>query len=227
MSAPAPPKAPTVVYAVDPLCGWCFAIGDEAGQARVLLGDTVRWEVALGGLVVGDRVGPVGEGAAYVRRNAPIAERASGRRFGEAYWRRLVDPGTWVHDSGPPVRAVVATRDLAGDEAAIDVHQALCDGMFLDGHAPDGPGQVRAVTSALGLDADAILARWGSPEGHAAAHAENARARDLGITTYPSMFLRRGPDRLWPLLTGFATSAQIVAAITDAAVGAGQQTARR
>jgi len=85
----------------------------------------------FGGLVVGDRVGPISKDADYIRRNAPSAERASGRRFGAPHWRGLVEVGTWVHDSGPPVRAVVATRDLAGDVAAIDVHQALCDGMFV------------------------------------------------------------------------------------------------
>jgi protein-disulfide isomerase-like protein with CxxC motif len=38
------PAVPTVVYAVDPLCGWCFAIVDEARAARAALADTVRWE---------------------------------------------------------------------------------------------------------------------------------------------------------------------------------------
>jgi protein-disulfide isomerase-like protein with CxxC motif len=131
-----------------------------------------------------------------------------------------------MHDAGPPVRAVVATRDLAGDAAAIDMHRALGDGMFVDGRAPDDPAQVHAVAAALGLDADAILARWQSPEGHAAAQAENARARNMGITTYPSMFLRRGPDQLEPLFAGFATSAQMVTAITSAAHGSGRQPAR-
>jgi putative protein-disulfide isomerase len=226
MSLHASPAVPTVVYAVDPLCGWCFAIGDEARRARAVLGDTVRWEVALGGLVVGDRVRPIAEDATYLRRGVSAVEQASGRRVGAAYWKDLVEPGTWLSDSGPPVRAVVATRDLAGDAAAIDVHQALCDGMFVDGRAPDDPAQVHDVTAALGLDADAIVARWQSPEGRAAARAEHARARNLGITTYPSMFLRRGPDRLEPLFAGFATSTQIVAAITGAAPGAGEQTAR-
>jgi putative protein-disulfide isomerase len=222
-SAQSSPAVPTVVYAVDPLCGWCFAIGDEARAARAALAESVHWEVALGGLVTGDRVGPISKDADYLRRNAPSAERASGRRFGVAYWRRLVEPGTWVHDSGPPVRAVVATRDLAGDAAAIDVHQALCDGMFVHGRAPDDPSQVQAVTSALGLDAEAIVERWQSAAGHAAARAESARARSMGITTYPSMFLRRGPHLLDPVFTGFATSAQIVAAVAEATARAGTQ----
>ena len=72
------------------------------------------------------------------------------------------------------------------------------------------------MTAALGLDADAIVACWQSAEGHAAAGAANTRARTMGMTTYPSMFLRQGPDRLAPLLEGFATAAQIVAVVTDA-----------
>jgi protein-disulfide isomerase-like protein with CxxC motif len=91
----------------------------------------------------------ISQDADYIRRNAPSAERASGLRSGTAYWRDLVAPGTWVHDSAPPVRAV-ATRDLAGDSAAVYVHQALCHGMFVHGLAPGDPAQVHAVTAALG-----------------------------------------------------------------------------
>ena len=79
------------------------------------------------------------------------------------------------------------------------------------------------MTAALGLDADAVVARWQSPEGHAAARVENTRARGMGITTYPSMFVRRGPDQLDPLFAGFATSAQIVAVVTGATARASTQ----
>lgn len=206
---------PVVVYAVDPLCGWCFAIGDALRAARRELAGEVRWEVALGGLVTGDRVRPIREDADYLRRGIAMVRAASGRDAGAAYWRDLVDPGTWISDSGPSVRAIVAVRDLAGDDAALDTAHLLCDGMFLDGRAPDDPAQVRDVVAGLGLDVDAVLARWNSDEGRVAAEAENRRARAMGVTVYPSLFVRRGGS-LVPVLTGWAPADAIVTGIRGA-----------
>lgn len=206
----------TVVYGVDPLCGWCFAIGEQLREARAQLAGEVTWEVALGGLVTGERVRPIALDADYLRRGLAQVEQASGRRAAEAYWTDLVGPGTWVSDSGPVVAAVVAVRDLAGDEAAMDLAHLLCDRMYLSGRAPDDPDQVRAGSAALGLDPDAVLARWRSDEGQEAAQAENARARALGVTTYPSLFVRQG-RQLTPVLAGYAPAPVIVDTIRQLA----------
>ena len=213
-----PADVPTVVYGVDPLCGWCFAIGDALRQARTELGDEVRWEVALGGLVVGERVRPVAEDADYLRAGFAAVERASGRRPGPAYWDGVVTPGTWVSDSEPAVRAVVAARDLAGDDAAVTVAHLLCDGLYLDGRTPDDPAQVEAVGETSGLGGRTLLERWESIEGRQAVIEEYARARSLGITTYPSLLVRLpGDGRLSPGVAGFAPADAIVAGVRRAA----------
>lgn len=206
----------TVVYGVDPLCGWCFGIGEALRAARRELADEVQWEVALGGLVVGERVRPVAEDAAYLRQGLAQVERTTGRRAGPSYWREVVEPGTWISDSEPAVRAVVAVRDLAGDDAALDVAYALCDGMYLDGRTPDDPAHVRQVAADRGLDADAVLDRFSSADGRTAVQREYARARGLGITTYPSLFVRRGAA-LIPVVAGYAPTEAIVEGIRAAA----------
>ena len=211
---------PTIVYGVDPLCGWCFAIGDALRQARTDLEGEVRWEVALGGLVVGERVRPVGEDADYLRAGFAAVERASGRRPGPAYWSEVVGPGTWVSDSEPAVRAVVAARDLADDDAAVTVAHLLCDGLYLDGRTPDDPGQIEAVGDAAGVGGSALIERWGSAEGRAAVPREYGRARRVGITTYPSLFVRLpGTTELIPVAAGFAPAGAIVEGVRLAAVG--------
>ncbi len=212
---------PTVVYGVDPLCGWCFAIGDALAQARRVLDGEVRWEVALGGLVVGERVRPVREDEAYLHAGFQAVEQASGRRPSAAYWRGVVEPGTWVSDSEPAVRAVVAARDLAGDVVAVTVACLLSDGLYLDGRVPDDPEQVERVGEASGVGGARLLQRWGSPEGRAAVQTEYARARALGVTTYPSLFVRPatalpGAGALVPVLAGYAPAGAIVSAVRRA-----------
>lgn len=211
--------APIVVYGVDPLCGWCFAIGDALRQARAELGDSVRWQVALGGLVTGERVRPVRNDAEYLRGGMVAVERASGRRPGAAYWDDVVTPGTWVSDSEPAVRAVLAVRDLADDDTALVAAHLLCDGLYLDGRTPDDPQQIASVGETCGIDGDALVSRWQSDEGRAAVSREYARARALGVTTYPSLFVKAagGDDaRLHPVLAGYAPASTIVAEVRRA-----------
>ncbi len=220
---------PSVVHGVDPLCGWCSAIGDALAQARSELDGEVRWEVALGGLVVGERVRPVREDEAYLRAGFGAVHDASGRAPSAAYWDGVVAPGTWVSDSEPAVRAVVAARGLAGDEVAIAVSHLLTDGLHLRGRTPDDPGQAERVGEASGVGGSALLAQWRPPQGRAAVPAEHALARALGVATCPSLFVRAPAVRtatgarraaLVPVLAGSASAAAVVEGVRRAATGA-------
>ena len=55
-----------LVYAFDPLCGWCYGFG---GALRALRGARPDLRIALrmGGLVTGDRIGLYSAAAEYIR----------------------------------------------------------------------------------------------------------------------------------------------------------------
>jgi putative protein-disulfide isomerase len=223
---------PTIVYANDPLCGWCFAIGPSLNEARRRLGSAVDWRVECGGLVVGERIRPIALDREYLRAGLAQVEQASGRRATDTYYRDVVEPGTWVSASEPACRAVLIVQEMAGTPLAMDFSHALTDALYLDGRVPDAPETVHDVALALGLDGPALIERWSSPTAPAATQSAFQRARALGVTTYPSLFLAvngvsdgaespvaRSP-KLLPLLEGFATADTIEsivrAALNDA-----------
>lgn len=128
----------------------------------------------------------------------------------------MVEPGSWVSASEPAVRAVVAVRDLRDDATALTAAHLLCDGLYVDGRTPDDPEQVAAVGEACGIGGAALVARGRSPEGRAAVPREYARAHGLGVTTYPSLFVRPPGDAgapLLPVLAGYAPAEVIVAEV--------------
>jgi putative protein-disulfide isomerase len=201
---------PTVVYGNDPLCGWCFGIGPDLLEAQATLGSEVDWRLETGGLVSGQRVRPIAHDRAYLRQGLDAVEAVTGRRAGEAYWRDIVEPGTYVSDSEPAVRAVVAARELSpGNELAFS--HALTDALYLDGRVPDDPGTLRQVAGSLGMDGAELVIRWRSERARAATADAFVRASRLGITTYPSLFLEVPGGGLQPIVSGYADAASIVA----------------
>jgi putative protein-disulfide isomerase len=201
----------TVVYGNDPLCGWCFAIGPALEAARRELAEEVAWRIECGGLVVGARVRAISYEREYLRNGFDAVRRASGRAPGQAYWSKVVDPGTWVSDSEPACRAVLLARQVSSERAVAFAH-GLTDALYLDGDLPDDPQTIRRVAETVGLDAQALLERWGSDDAKRMTEESFRYARGLGISTYPSLLLEAGEHRR-TLLTGFATTEAIVQTI--------------
>lgn len=207
-----------LVYGNDPLCGWCFAIGPALLDARARLGDLVRWRLETGLLVTGERVRPIAQDRGYLRQGLAQVEAVAGRRAGDAYWRDVVEDGTWVSDSEPAVRAVVTARELApGVELAFS--HALTDALYLEGRRPDDPDTLRALAGRFDLDGEHLVAAWASDEARRSTAEAAARARALGVETYPSLFLLEPDGTPRPLLAGYADADTIEAAVR-AAVGA-------
>ncbi|MFN3218556.1 MAG: DsbA family protein [Acidimicrobiales bacterium] len=201
-----------LVYHADPLCGWCFAIAPALAEARSRIGDRARWTLRMGGLVVGERVRPVGLDAAYLRSGLAQVAAATGREAGDRYYTDIVDRGTWVSDSEPVCRAVLVAEELGGTDAAFAASHALSDALYLEGREPDAPTTVRDLATALGLDAEEFLTRWGSDAAAArlAHHWDQTRA--MGLTTYPTIAIA-GEGVVTPLVVGAASADDIVDAI--------------
>lgn len=216
---------PVLLYAYDPLCGWCFGFGPAMRQIRAELAGEVRVELACGGLVTGERVRPVAADREYLVAGLARVEQVTGVRAGAAYFDGLLAEGTWVSDSEPPCRALRVVLDLqaeglAGPDAAIDLGHALTDALYVDGLAPDAPETIRRCATAVGLDGDEVVRRWQDPQAREATARWFAAVRAQGVTTYPSLFLRHD-DRLVPLAEGAVAAADVVAAVRSLLAPAG------
>ena len=151
----------------------------------------------------------------YLRAGLATVAATTGRHAGTDYYDGLLAEGTWVSDSEPAVRAVVVAREQGGDAVALDLSSALSDALYVDGRAPEAPETLRDVAAAVGLDPDAFLAAFDSPEAREATKEEMLRARGLGVQTYPSLLLRVG-ERTVPLVEGYAPAQEIVRRVRGA-----------
>jgi putative protein-disulfide isomerase len=202
-----------VIYGNDPLCGWCFATGPQIQEAWERTRADVDWRIECGGLVVGDRVRPIALDREYLRAGHAQVERVSGRRAGAAYYDELLADGTWVSDSEPSCRAVLVARDLDAD-VAIPFSHGLTEALYVEGRAPDADDTLYDVGRGVGLDGDELLRRFHGERGATVLRDGFARARALGVTTYPSVFVDDGSGPV-EVVAGFAPADEIVARVTS------------
>ena len=105
-----------LVYIHDPLCVWSYGFSPVARQLFDATRRRAEWEILCGGMVLGDRVGPIGRFSEFIRQALmPRIEDTTGVRFGAAFTTGVLDPGTLVMSSFEPSRALQAVKALAAE----------------------------------------------------------------------------------------------------------------
>lgn len=205
----------TLVYGFDPICGWCFGFRSALASLRASLAGKVKWRVACGGLVTGERIKPIGETRDYLVHGMAMVESRTDARFGDGFTKGLLARGTWVSTSEPGCRAVLLVQRLEGSEKALDFGAELSRAFYVDGRPTDDVDSLRRVAKVTSVDAGRLLEAFSAPGAEHQTWQAFARAREEGVVSYPSMFLDRGRG-LEPLFSGCLPASQALARIEEA-----------
>jgi putative protein-disulfide isomerase len=194
-------------YVFDPLCGWCFAFGVEMEKVAVRYGGQMDIRVLSGGMVTGDRVGPIGESAAYIKEAYKTVEDQTGIEFGQPFLDHLFNDGSHIFSSLEPSIALVVVKELAPDHAlefANDLHRAV----YVDGRPPAEFESYADYAEKYGIDRTKFLEMCKDPEMKRKAEVEFTLASNLGATGFPTVLYYNGRD-LQVISRGYLTVDQI------------------
>ncbi|MFI9756181.1 DsbA family protein [Streptomyces collinus] len=193
-----------LVYAFDAYCGWSHGFSPTLREV-VSRHPDLPVEVISGGLFTGSRRVPIREFGHVQGANAQIAE-LTGARFGEGYDRLIAD-GSFVMDSEAAARGVAALRRAAPDRST-ELADTLQQAFYVDGLSLSEAATYRKVAEETGLDADAVVAAFESPEADDAAADDFRRCADLGVTGFPTLLAVDG-GRVTALARGRATADEV------------------
>ncbi|MEL6442647.1 MAG: DsbA family protein [Bacteroidota bacterium] len=207
---------PTLLYVYDALCGWCYGFGPVMQRVAETYADTFDFEVLSGGMVRGDRIGPIGEVAGYISHAYKQVEERSGVTFGDAFLNGTMAEGTALFTSIPPSRALTAFKatqpaDADGTEQVAFAH-ALQRAVYYDGLPPAEPSTYAQVATDFGLDGDDFAAKLDDPEVAAQTEAEFALASRLGVQGFPNVFVTTG-GQLFRVAPGYVPFEQLDATL--------------
>lgn len=181
-----PFKLPTkaVVYVMDAYCGWCWGFAARLGEFEAANRDRVPFTAISGGLFTGERAVPISAYPHIPEANACIAS-LTGAQFGPAY-QQLLQGGSMVMDSTDAGAALAALRELAPQRAVHWAHE-LQAAFYERGQSLSDPETIAQIATAGGLDAKEVVRQLEDGSARAKGQADFVLARQLGVSSYPTL----------------------------------------
>ncbi|GHG12713.1 DsbA family protein [Deinococcus piscis] len=204
-----------LTYVTDTYCIWCWGFGEALRGFAAQNADRIELEVLPGGLLVGDRVQPVGEKPRVLESAARVTE-VTGVATGEGF-RRSVEEGSAVLDSGVAARAYWALHGLAPGRG-LEIAHALQHAWYWDGRDLRDPAVIQDVATELGLDAAAARRALADPATEMQALAGFERRKTLDVPGYPTLLVH-GPHGSQRIGGARATPAKLTAAFERVLAG--------
>ncbi len=193
---------PHFIYVYDPLCGWCYGFSPVISQLEKLYADSATFEVIPGGMVRGDRVGPLSDIADYLQGAYKTVEETTGVRFGQAYLDELFGEAEMIMDSEPGCLAQAAINQYR-PEQAIAFASALQKAIYHQGMAPDDREGLIGIMMASGLEEETSRAAFSDDLLYQQMINGFSKSEGMGVRGFPTLLLEVD-DRRIVLTRGYA-----------------------
>ncbi len=181
-----------ILYVYDALCGWCY------GFSPVITDFVNRHElecsVISGGMITGDRIGPIGEVAPYIKQAYKEVEDRCGVTFGQAFLD-VLDEGSMVFTSIPAAVAMSVFKDC-GDGDDLAFAKAVQEQIYYHGKAPGNPQTFATLAAQHGCDKEAFLNDMQSNTYQQKAQADFQLSQQLQVSGFPTVFLTQGQQAI-------------------------------
>jgi putative protein-disulfide isomerase len=194
-----------LIYVGDPMCSWCYGFGKELTALTERMPD-LQLEIVVGG----------------IRAGATDVLDATGKRFRLQHWQRVqalsglpfnreafMEREGFVYDTEPVCRAVVTARRIAGEAGLLVAFRAFQNGFYAEGRDTTD-GYVLSEIAVKALDAmgfqigvDEFHALWAAAETKEETRRDFARARALGVASFPTLLLE-SQGRIVTVQEGYA-----------------------
>lgn len=179
-----------IVYVYDVLCGWCYGFSPVICEFHEKYKDRVGFEVISGGMITGDRIGPIGEVASYINRAYKDVEISTGVRFGQGFLDKTLKEGEAIFTSIPPAIALSVFKS-SEQRNSVQFAAALQKAIYFDGIEPENEDAYIQIASDFGLEAATFKAKMKDSFYREKAETDFRTSADLGVTGFPTVFTEK------------------------------------
>lgn len=191
-----------LLYVYDPLCGWCYGFGPVVEKIEKNFKGTAEVEIISGGMIMGDRIAPIGNMSEYILDAIPRLQRMTGVEFGQPYVA-LLKEGSYVTSSEKPSVALCVYKSFTS-ERAVEYGHAIQISFYKEGKDLNQDVLYADLATDFGIDREAFLNRMKDPVYLNQAHLEFKRAADLNVTGFPTLLLKQ-TNNYAKITEGYAT----------------------
>lgn len=190
-----------IIYVYDALCGWCYGFSPVIKSIFEHQQQKFDFEVLSGGMMLGDRSGPVGVVAAFIQSAYKTVEQATDIIFGEPFLAQL-ERGEMIFDSENPAIGLSVFKSYQPQKAIPFAHD-LQNSLYFEGRDLNDDDVYRYHAANFGIDPDEFVYKMQLEESKQAAYYDFALARQLGVTGYPAVLLQNKDDHFYMIARGF------------------------
>ena len=198
-----------LIYFADPMCSWCWGFVPVMTAIESQFGEELPIRVIMGGLRPGTEHVMTDKDKSYVREHWEHVQEASGQPFDFTFF----DRDDFVYDTEPAARAVVAVRGLA-PLSALPYLKFVQQAFYAEGRDVTDPDILADLAGDLGLDMDAVKARWKTEQAQEATKADFAITRKTGIRGFPAVLAGVEGESFKLVTTGYQSWEALEPALT-------------
>lgn len=180
-----------VVYVYDALCGWCYGFSPVMEKFYERHKDEIEFEVISGGMIKGNRIGPIGEVAGYIRQAYKEVEEATGVKFGRPFVKGVLEKGTAVFTSIPPAVALSVFKSRKPEKAiyfAMEIQKAI----YKEGIDPSNNEAYGRIAAEFGLNKHKFVEDMEKAKFLELAKEDFHQAALYGVRSFPTVLLVKG-----------------------------------
>jgi len=168
---------------VDPMCSWCWGFAPEVHKLRAAARGLATVRPIVGGLRPGTTEVMDDAMKQYISHHWEQVHEKTGQPFDHSLFER----DDFIYDTEPGCRALVAVRELAGDEAALDMVDALHEAFYARARDIAKADVLAEVAGEQGMDVDAFRTALDSDAMKQMTLRDFQIARQLGVTGFPTV----------------------------------------
>lgn len=180
-----------LIYIYDALCGWCYGFSPVMENFKEKYASELDFKVISGGMIIGDRVGPIGEVAGYIAQAYLQVEKSTGVKFGEGFLKGILAEGTAEFNSIPAAMALCIFKKLLPNQQ-VQFAARLQKAIYYDGIEPLDLKAYAKLAGEFGLNEREFLLQLNDEKYLKKAEKEFAFSQQMGVTGFPTVILQQG-----------------------------------
>lgn len=181
-----------IIYAFDPLCGWCLGFHKVINKLKEEFKDQLDFEIKSGGMVIGNRICKISEKAKYLKKSIPDVERITGVKFGKEFLE-LLDKGEYISNSIPPSIAFNVFKSFRPD-IAFEIGHAIQVTHYIDGMDLNNIRAYFKVAEKFRINKFGFMERYEDPMYERFTHEEFDLVRSWGAEHYPAILVEKDKE---------------------------------
>ena len=190
---------PKLIYFSDPMCSWCYGFSPEISEALERLGETVDFQLVMGGLRPYNTETMEGLGDFLKEHWDHVHERS-----GQPFCYDILEDTNFVYDTEPPSRAVVVMKKLK-PKAIFEFFQKIQEAFYKENKNTNLTETYLDLAAEFDVDKKVFQKEFESEEMKKAVRSEFTFTAKVGVRGFPTVVLLDG-KHLHLLSNGYTTS---------------------